>query len=167
MDGNIRQGKIGAAIADGIGVLLDAAAVLTPFVPGGVSAAISAARAVDRVDDIVDFNKVTNTLTDVKGKRIQPNEGVAKPHGKADHNEVIDSIISDLKNDDNNKNIRKNQKQVDSQGNTVGNNRPDIQWDNNDVHHNLEVDRSIKNNNKHEVVIKKNDPNSIFHGKVL
>lgn len=76
MDGNIRQGKIGAAIADGIGVLLDAAAVATPFVPGGVSAAISAARAVDRVDDIVDFNKVTNTLTDVKGKRIQPNEGV-------------------------------------------------------------------------------------------
>lgn len=49
----------------------------------------------------------------------------------------------------------------------MGNNRPDIQWDNNDVHHNLEVDRSIKNNNKHEVVIKKNDPNSIFHGKVL
>jgi len=35
VDGNIRQGKIGASIADGIGVLLDAAAVLTPFVSGG------------------------------------------------------------------------------------------------------------------------------------
>ena len=59
---NIRQGKIGAAIADGIGVLLDAAAVATPFVPGGVSAAISAARAVDRVDDIVDAGKALNAV---------------------------------------------------------------------------------------------------------
>jgi len=32
---NIRQVKIGASIADGIRVLLDAAAVATPFVPGG------------------------------------------------------------------------------------------------------------------------------------
>lgn len=59
---NIRQGKIGAAIADGIRVLLDAAAVATPFVPGGVSAAISAARAVDRVDDIVDAGKALNAV---------------------------------------------------------------------------------------------------------
>ena len=54
---NIRQGKIGAAIADGIGVLLDAAAVAMPFVPGGVSAAITAVRVVDRGDDIVDAGK--------------------------------------------------------------------------------------------------------------
>ena len=63
---NIRQGKIGASIADGIGVLLDAAAVATPFVPGGVSAAISAARAVDRVDDIVDAGKALNAADAAK-----------------------------------------------------------------------------------------------------
>lgn len=76
MDGNIRQGKIGAAIADGIGVLLDATAVATPFVPGGVSAAISAARAVDRVDDLVDA-----------GKRIKNADAIAE--GKAFGKEML------------------------------------------------------------------------------
>jgi len=81
---NIRQGKIGAAIADGIGVLLDAAAVATPFVPGGVSAAISAARAVDRVDDIVDAGKALNAVDNaadaakVVGKTDDIASGTAK-----------------------------------------------------------------------------------------
>ena len=54
---NIREGNVGAAIADGVGVIIDAAAAITPFVPGGVSAAISAVRVVDKVDDIVDAGK--------------------------------------------------------------------------------------------------------------
>ena len=84
MDGNIRQVKIGASIADGIGVLLDAAAVLTPFVPGGVSAAISAARSVDRVDDIVDAGKALNAVDNaadaakVVGKTDDIASGTAK-----------------------------------------------------------------------------------------
>ena len=99
---NIRQGKVGAAIADGVGVLLDAAAVATPFIPGGVSASIVAVRTVNKVDNLVDTKNVKNSAESVISNHIQPNGGNAKPHGKSDHNEAIDSIISDLKKDDKN-----------------------------------------------------------------
>ena len=164
---NISQGNYDAALEDGAGILVDVVAALIPLVPGGVSAVRTAARAVDKVDEFADAKKVGNSTKSVVGKHIQPNGGKAKPHGKSDHNEAIDSVITELKTDENNKNIRKNQKQVDSQGNTVGNNRPDVQWDNDGIHHNLEVDRTTNNNKHHEQVVKKNDPNSIFHGKIL
>ena len=50
---NVKQGNVGAAIIDGIGIIADAAAVATPFVPGGVGAGIKAIRAGDKVADIV------------------------------------------------------------------------------------------------------------------
>lgn len=50
-------------------------------------------------------------------------------------------------------NIRKNQRQVNINGNTVGSNRPDVQWDYNGVHHILEVDRTLVNNRKHKQII--------------
>jgi hypothetical protein len=31
----------------------------------------------------------------------------------------------------------------------------------------FEIDRTIRNNQKHEEIIKKNDPNSVFHKKLL
>ncbi len=66
---NISQGNYAAAFADGVGILFDAAAVATPFVPGGVSAAISAARIVDKVDDVVDTGKgLKNAAAIAEGK---------------------------------------------------------------------------------------------------
>ena len=62
---NIRQGKIGAAIFDGLGVILDAAAVVTPFVPGGVSAAIGAVRIANTTDNIVEATKVVKSIDNI------------------------------------------------------------------------------------------------------
>ena len=59
---NISAGNYGAAVADGFGVVLDAAAALLPFIPGGVSSSIKAARAAD---DVVDAVAMTNKADDV------------------------------------------------------------------------------------------------------
>ncbi len=39
--------------------------------------------------------------------------------------------------------------------------------DTNRVHHNFEVDRSLKNNAKHERVIRQNDPDAIYEKEIL
>ena len=71
--GNIRQGNVGAAIADGLGVILDAAAAATPFVPGGVSAAIGAVRVIDKVDDVSDLSKVHRNTDNTFGLKTDLN----------------------------------------------------------------------------------------------
>ena len=58
-------------------------------------------------------------------------------------------------------NIRKNQTQVDINGNKVGNNRPDIQYDIDEKHINVEFDAKPANGTKHQQTILKNDPNAI------
>ena len=59
---NVSVGNYGAAAVDGIGVVLDAVAALLPFVPGGVSSSIKAARAADDVVDVaITANKVEET----------------------------------------------------------------------------------------------------------
>lgn len=50
---NVKQGKAGAAILDGVGIVADAFAVATPFVPGGVGAGIKAIRAGDKIADVI------------------------------------------------------------------------------------------------------------------
>lgn len=54
-------------------------------------------------------------------------------------------------------NIRKNQKQVDIHGNVVGNNRPDVQFDKNGVHTNVEYDTQTRSMNKHKQQVPNND----------
>ena len=94
-------------------------------------------------------------------RRILPNGGNAKPHGGKKHNDAIDEYIKKLKESGGNSNIRKNQKQVDASGNTVGNNRPDIQYDDeNGVHHNIEFDYSAKHSARHKRTIESNDGQS-------
>ena len=94
-------------------------------------------------------------------RRILPNGGNAKPHGGKKHNDAIDEYKKKLKESGGNSNIRKNQKQVDASGNTVGNNRPDIQYDDeNSVHHNIEFDSSAKHSARHKRTIESNDGQS-------
>ncbi len=57
-------------------------------------------------------------------------------------------------------NIRKNQKQVDIHGNVVGNNRPDVQFDKNGVHANVEYDTQTRSMNKHKQQVPNNDSQS-------
>jgi RHS repeat-associated protein len=54
---NFRAGNIGWAIVDSAGVVVDAAAAIVPFVPGGAGTGLKAIRAVDKVDDAVDAAK--------------------------------------------------------------------------------------------------------------
>ncbi len=97
---------------------------------------------------------------DVK-KKIAPNEGNAKKHGGDKHNDAIDKHIKELKEDPEVSNIRKNQTQVDKDGNKVGDNRPDIQYDKRGKHHNVEHDNNPKQMRHHQQQIPKNDPDAI------
>jgi hypothetical protein len=97
-----------------------------------------------------------------------PNNGRSKPHGGELHDRTIDEIIDGLKRDPSVTNIRKNQVQVDIHGNRVGNNRPDIQHDSNDIQYDkggkhviIEVDNIPKNSDSHVEEIQKNDPNAV------
>lgn len=57
-------------------------------------------------------------------------------------------------------NIRKNQTQVDVNGNKVGSNRPDVQYDMNGQHMNVEFDTKPENGLQHQQTIQNNDPNT-------
>ncbi|MDV7390838.1 RHS repeat-associated core domain-containing protein [Arthrospira platensis SPKY1] len=58
---NVKQGNYGWAAVDALGVVVDAAALVTPIVPGGVGAIIKGTRTVDTaVDAIQTVNQVSN-----------------------------------------------------------------------------------------------------------
>ncbi len=87
------------------------------------------------------------------------NGGNAKKHGGTGHNNFIDNLIADARSQGAT-NIRKNQWQVDVNGNVVGKNRPDVQFDLNGKHYNIEVDTTIKGSVGHQNTIPTLDPNS-------
>lgn len=59
---NIREGKVGASIVDGVGLVADVAATLLPFIPGGAGTAIKGIRAADKA---VDALKAADVASDV------------------------------------------------------------------------------------------------------
>jgi len=67
---NVQQGNIGAAVVDGVGVALDAAAVIVPVVPGGAATGIKVYRAGKTASNVV-VNKATKaaSVTSKKTKR--------------------------------------------------------------------------------------------------
>ncbi len=96
-----------------------------------------------------------------------PNGGNAKSHGGSKHNDAIDTRVNELKSDGEVTNIRKNQTQVDASGKKVGSNRPDVQYDKDGQHHNVEYDNIERNSVKHRDVISRNDPNSKIETNIL
>ena len=145
---------------------IDAASMIIPGVAAPMMKGVG--KVANKLDNAADAGKgMKNADAITSQKHIKPNNGNSKPHGNSDHDNTINDIISEIRKDYNNQNIRKNQKQVDVNGNIIGHNRPDIQWDNNGTHYNYEVDRTPKNSQKHEDIIKKNDPNSIFYRKII
>ena len=72
---NVSAGNVGAAIVDGLGVVVDAAAVVLPVIPGGVGAAAKGIRALDKATDAV---KAVDKTVD-SGKAV----GKASRSGKA------------------------------------------------------------------------------------
>ena len=101
----------------------------------------------------------TNIWLDVLGLFPKPNKGIAPQHGGFGHNERIDKEIANLKLQGA-ENIRKNQQQVDFFGNVVGRNKPDIQYNLEGVHYNVEYDTSHKSSLNHQKVLHANDKNA-------
>ena len=61
---NVKQGNVGGAIVDGIGIVGDALAVATPLVPGGISAGVAAVRVGKNIDHAVDAAKAVDKTVD-------------------------------------------------------------------------------------------------------
>ncbi len=89
-----------------------------------------------------------------------PNDGIAAPHGGDEHDTAIDAEIDRVRSLGA-ENIRKNQVQVDINGNRVGDNRPDLQYDLDGQHYNVEWDYNQNRSDQHGQTIRNNDPNSI------
>ncbi|WP_455586506.1 putative toxin, partial [Bacteroides sp.] len=49
---NVKSGNALGAVVDGVGIVLDAAAVALPVIPGGAGAAIKGVRAIDKAVDV-------------------------------------------------------------------------------------------------------------------
>jgi len=137
--------------------MLDLGATILPAVPGGAGSAIKAFRAADKISDAASMSKQGQKAKGI-GNYIVPNGGKAKPHGGIKHNSAIDKYIDDLPKEATN--IRKNQAQVEINGKKVGTNRPDVQYDMNGQHMNVEFDTKPDNGLQHQQTIQNNDPNT-------
>jgi RHS repeat-associated protein len=104
----------------------------------------------------------TNIYIDLFGLVAPNNLGGGPPHGGTFHNDMIDDLVQDLANDPlvDPASIRKNQQQVDVNGNLAGTNRPDLQYDRDGVHHNVEVDTTSSGSARHQATVPANDPNA-------
>jgi hypothetical protein len=91
-------------------------------------------------------------------KGAKANGGIAPKHGGTTHNDAIDQRVRALQSDSTVSNIRKNQQQVDVNGNKVGTNRPDLQYDKSGCHRCVEYDTVPRNSTRHGDVIRANDP---------
>ena len=89
------------------------------------------------------------------------NNGNGPVHGGSKHNDAVDSDIQDMR-DNGYTDIRKNQTQVDANGNRVGNNRPDAQGTRPDGQREYrEQDTNPNRSAQHGETIKRNDPRGI------
>ena len=167
--------KVGKAVAkDGAKALITAETYTSAFsdikenintlIDGNASTWDKVKASVSLASEILPLGaseiKGANKVLKKMGIKIPANNGVAKPHGGKKHNEAIDNRIGSLKGDPEVSDIRKNQKQVDFEGNTVGNNRPDVQYNKKGKHFNVEYDTKTESMNKHKKTISQNDPNS-------
>ena len=119
---NIRQGNVGAAIVDGLGVAADGLALALPGIPGGVGAGIKAIRAGDNVLDAVSTAKTVENATDMgKVAKVQPNPHGAK--GKPDHQAKVKELETKAANENPGQNIV-TEKKINAKG---SNRRPDVQ----------------------------------------
>lgn len=84
---NIKQGNVGAACVDGLGVVLDAAATVVPYVPGGVSTGIKTYRAGKAAAKTIRATapaKTTKVVKAVNGKSSNVSRRAAFRQAKRD-----------------------------------------------------------------------------------
>ena len=62
LESNIKDGNFGAAMIDGVGLVLDLGAAILPVVPGGAGTAIKACRTADKVSGLGKSGKAINQV---------------------------------------------------------------------------------------------------------
>ena len=62
---NVKEGRVFAAVLDGVGIVADGVSVALPFIPGGAGAVIKAIRGAGKAADIVDLANGVDNVTDV------------------------------------------------------------------------------------------------------
>ena len=80
---NVNDGNIGGAIVDAAGIVADGAATLVPFVPGGASLGIKAARNAEKVvDAVTDTRSASKTgpdfIVDTNGTTVHADPAAAR-----------------------------------------------------------------------------------------
>jgi RHS repeat-associated protein len=154
----------GAAIATGVFILVKTTQAIYNSKDIG--------RAVN--DAIATTGKVMsgyiNGAKNLFSKKEAPkaNNGKASQHGKKDHDNKVNDIIKKMK-EKGYEDIRKNQAQVDANGNKVGDNRPDAAGTDPETgtRVNAEVDRAENSANKHEKTIRANDPDCVIEKHLI
>ena len=146
-----------AGVVSDYNTLTDSNASLGDRVLAGVSLASEASPV--SIGDIKDAYRVAKKVSGTRSGP-SPNNGAAAPHGGVAHNSAIDSRVEQLRADPTVTNIRKNQVQVDVDGNRVGDNRPDLQYDQCGTHNCVEFDTNPSRSKQHGETIRQNDPNA-------
>jgi RHS repeat-associated protein len=163
-------GLLGIAIGLTIGTIATVAALAYGAAKAVENAKVEDTPSAPTSTSVEATKEATKEATDGTkdvAKGPPANDGNAKPHGNPDHDQRIDKLIEKLKEDPKVSNIRKNQGQVDRFGNRKGRNRPDIQYDKDECHNCVEVDRNPKNSSKHEKTIRDRDPETNVEKDVL
>ncbi len=127
-----------------------------------------------KVADLLDWlnpkgwgkNALKNGVKSSVKKARPPNGGFGHKHGGSVHDAAINSKASELR-EQGHKNLRKNQRQSDANGNEVGKNRPDLQSDKNGKHHNYEWDTNKGSSDRQRSEVTRNDPNAVNEFNLL
>jgi RHS repeat-associated protein len=130
---NIKQGNVGAAIVDGLGVIVDGLATVAPIVPAGAGAAIKAARAGDKIVDVVKTGKTTEKVVEGgrAGKTIAKENGVTvKSYGTNDAHKPAHAHVKgggkEVRVGPNGKPLKGQPELSDKQKKVIDNNRKEI-----------------------------------------
>ena len=174
------DGRAGQLVIAGIGVLFVTALFMSTQSPQQREQQMaSISRAIDAMlSSGPKGNPTTNAQTTLPtvitgAGAPDPNEGDGGKHGRPEHDKAIRDRVDTLRQDPDVKNIRMNQQQVDVNGNRVGTNRPDLQYDklnkttNKWEHHNIEWDYKSSSSQNHQTVIRANDPKAVNEFKML
>ena len=94
---NVKGGNVIGAVVDGVGIVLDVAAVTLPVVPGGAGAAIKGVRAIDKaVDAAKTADKAPDTGKAVEKAAFYNGKYYISPD-KHGHNEGVWKIEKEIK----------------------------------------------------------------------
>ena len=148
---------IGCAITAEIGCV-EGAAIGAGIVIGGTAIIVGGVWVWDHIhhNEQTDDGDTTDAPT-----APEANNGDGPKHGGDDHNDAVDNDIKDMR-DKGYTDIRKNQTQVNANGQKVGNNRPDAQGTRPDgTREYREQDNNKKNSERHGDQIRNNDPNGV------